>query len=147
MSEMRVMFTDLKEKQDQKMDQIFSKVYVELPSTVKYDAFLDEIRDVKEAYKDNQNYIKALEVKLDKVEKSAHSIYQNFNKNIVVNTFKSKDRLLKNLRVLGQILNVSIQSRDVNDIFRIDSKDPNYNTRIYKLPHERADNTDVQKIQ
>lgn len=134
MSEMRALFTDLKEKQDQKMEKIYSAIEeiktqnndirasVEFLS-IKYDTLLNEIHDVKEECKENQNYTMALEEKIDKLEKNARSTCIEI-KNIPVNSSESKDCLIKNLRDLGQVLSVPIQAHDVKDVFRIGSKDP-----------------------
>lgn len=140
MTEMRAMFTDLKKQQDQKMEKIYSAIEeikiqnndirtsVEFLS-LKYDTLIEEINDVKVKCKDNQSYIKALEEKADKLEKSARSTCIEI-KNIPIKTPESKDCLLKCLRDLGEILNVPIQSHEVKDIYRIGSKDPKNKTII-----------------
>lgn len=140
MTEMRAMFIDLKEQQDQKMEKIYSAIEeikiqnndirasVEFLS-LKYDTLLEEIHDVKAECKDNQSYIKALEEKVDKLEKNTRSTCIEI-KNIPIKTPESKDCLLKCLRDLGEILNVPIQSHEVKDIYRIGSKDPKNKTII-----------------
>lgn len=140
MSEMRAMFNDLKEQQNLKMEKICSAIEeikiqnsdirasVEFLSS-KYDTLLGEIHDVKSECKDNQNYTKALEEKIDILEKNARSTCIEI-KNIPVKTSETKDCLLKNLRDIGHILNVPIQSQDVKDIFRTGSKDPKNRTII-----------------
>lgn len=140
MSEMRAMFNDLKEQQNLKMEKICSAIEeikiqnsdirasVEFLSS-KYDTLLGEIHDVKSECKDNQNYVRALEEKVDKLEKNARSTCIEI-KNIPVKTSETKDSLLKNLRDIGHILNVPIQSQDVKDVFRTGSKDPNDRTII-----------------
>lgn len=41
----------------------------------KYDTLLDEIHNIKEECKDNQIYVRALEEKVDKLEKNSRSIH------------------------------------------------------------------------
>lgn len=140
MSEMRAMFNELQEQQNLKMEKIFSAIEeikiqnrdisasVEFLSS-KYDTLLGEIQDVQGECRDNQNYIKALEETIDKLEKNARSTCIEI-KNIPVKTSETKDCLLKNLQDIGHILNVPIQSQDVKDVFRMGSKDPKNRTII-----------------
>lgn len=89
----------------------------------KYDNLVEEFNDLKSKNLNNTEYIKTLEEKIEKMERSSRSTCLEI-KNIPVKKSESKVTLLNTVTDVGKALKVSILPQDIKDIFRIGTKSP-----------------------
>ncbi|XP_050549754.1 uncharacterized protein LOC126910696 [Spodoptera frugiperda] len=127
MSEMRKMFHEFKQQQDEKYDKLFSVVNdirdsLEFLSKQHEDLKL-EVKVLETEREGNLKYINELERKLDSMEQSARSTCVEI-RNIPCCKSETKSLLLNTIIETGKLLNLTIQPRDVKDVFRIKAKDP-----------------------
>ncbi|CAB3248469.1 unnamed protein product [Arctia plantaginis] len=134
MSEMTKMFHDFKNEQELKVAAILASVTdikkqnsdicasVEYVSK-SYDALLEQINHLKSERQENLNYIRTLENRLEKAERNARSSCVEI-RNIPPNKKESKEQLLHTIIATGRTLNIPIESYEVRDIFRIQTKEP-----------------------
>ncbi|CAB3249851.1 unnamed protein product [Arctia plantaginis] len=134
MSEMTKMFHDFKNEQELKVSAILASVTdikkqnsdicasVEYVSK-SYDALLEQINHLKSERQENLNYIRTLENRLEKAERNARSSCVEI-RNIPPNKKESKEQLLHTIIATGRTLNIPIESYEVRDIFRIQTKEP-----------------------
>ena len=127
MSEMKQMFRDFKAHQDEKYEKLFSLVNGFRDSfdilALQHDNLKSQIERLESERKENLSYIYDLENKLDKIEQSSRSSCLEI-RNIPTCKTETKSTLINSVIDTGNLLNLTIQPRDVKDIFRISTKDP-----------------------
>lgn len=143
MTDMKTMFSELSQKQDKKMERIYSTMEEiknqnnNIRSTLeflsnKYDSLLQEFNDLKLTNSQNKKYIQNLEDKIEKLEQSSRSTCLEI-KNFPVKKAETKTCLLQTVTEIGNILKVPIHSHDIKDVFRIRTKNPENKTIIVEL--------------
>ncbi|CAH0397519.1 unnamed protein product [Chilo suppressalis] len=143
MTEMRDMFSDLKAQQETKMEKLYTVIEevrnqnleirscIEFLST-KYDSLMEQVNELKEENSQHLKYIQALETKLENCERSNRATCIEI-KNLPINQSESKGCLLETVSKIGDVLKVGIQTNDVKDIFRINTRNPENKTVIVDL--------------
>ncbi|KAJ8722382.1 hypothetical protein PYW07_003562 [Mythimna separata] len=127
MSEMREMFEELKQQQEEKYDKLLSVVNdirdsLDFLSKQHEDLKL-RVKVLETEREGNLKYISDLEGKLENMEQSARSTCIEI-RNIPCCKSETKSSLLNTIVETGKLLNVAIQLRDVKDVFRIKTRDP-----------------------
>lgn len=132
MSEITQMITDLKEEQNHKLDELQSSINdirkqnagiiesVEYLSN-EYKVLRKQLEDMENDRKRNMDYIQLLENKVDLLETSHKSSCIEI-KNIPPKQKESKQDLLDVIGKLGTALNLPIQTSNIRDVFRINTK-------------------------
>lgn len=143
MTEMKNLFADFKESQNHQLEKLFSSVEElkaqnsDIKSSLeflneKYNILESQLSDLKAENLKKAEHLRSLEDKIGKMERNARATCLEI-KNIPVNKTESKTSLLRIVSELGNTMNISVQSHDVKDIFRVNSKNPEYKTIIVDL--------------
>lgn len=127
MTEMKEMFSEFKQQQDEKYEKLFSVVNdirdsVEFLSK-QHEDLKSQMKILETEREGNLNYIRDLENKLENMEQSARSTCVEI-RNVSCSKSETKSSLLNTITETGKLLNLAIQPRDVKDVFRIKAKDP-----------------------
>lgn len=133
MSDMKEMFRQLKEQQEEKYDKLYSLVdqireNVDLMAT-RFDQLTSRVELLETECKEKVSYINKLETKLEYFEQSTRSTCLEF-RNIPVNKLETKCTLLNTVIKTGSVMDLEIQPSEIKDVFRIKSKDPANKTII-----------------
>lgn len=140
LTEMKLMFsnfTERQERQDAKIEKIYEEIKKhnsEIQASLefmshKYDSLVVQIEKLESERKANKSYIELLENKLEKLEKKSRSACLEI-RNIPGTNPETKQTLLNKMISLGEALSVNIQLMEINDIFRVKSKEPISNRTI-----------------
>ena len=89
----------------------------------KYESLKTNLEKSELNNKKNLQYIQTLEQKLEKYERSTRSTCVEI-KNVPVVPGESKHDLLTKVNIIAKQINCVIESRDIKDIYRINTKDP-----------------------
>lgn len=87
----------------------------------KYDNALVEINDLRVQCNSNQKVIKALEIRVDFLEKQQKAATLEI-KNLPSSTPETRDSLTETVQKLGQIISQPVSATDIKNIFRYKSK-------------------------
>ncbi|CAH0406228.1 unnamed protein product [Chilo suppressalis] len=143
MAEMRMHFSNFTTNQDNKLldlqksiteikkqnEEIFKSIDF---ISQKYDDLSLKISKLEDDKKESQNYITALEERLDFLEKKSRSTYVEI-RNIPKMPSETKKSLSSLVEKIGQKLNVTIELRDIKDIYRINTKSDDNKPIILEL--------------
>lgn len=143
MSEMKGLFSDFKEQQEQKLNKIYSTIEeIKLQNTDirtsidflsgKYECITMEIDALKKEVARNQDYIITMQDKLEKIERSSRSTCLEI-RNIPFGKSETKTILSKTVTDIVKVLNLKMETQDIKDIFRIKTKNPENKTIIVEL--------------
>lgn len=143
MSDMKAMFSEFKQQQQENYEKIYSTVD-KMRATVEFmsgqlEHMTSRVEVLESERKDHMSYIHKLENKLEHYEETARSTCLEI-RNIPSSKSENKNTLLKTVIDTGKLINLDIKPDDVNDVFRIKSKDPanktiivNFNTVLRKI--------------
>lgn len=131
--DMKDMFREFREQQQEKYEQLYSLVdeireSIDFMST-KFDQLASRVEFLEKERKESTSYINKLETKLEYLEQSTRSSCLEF-RNIPVGVSETKASLLNTVIHTGSIINHEIKPLEINDVFRIKSKDPANKTII-----------------
>lgn len=133
MADMKQLFHDFKQQQDEKYDKLLSLANSIRDSfdhlAIQHNSLKSHVDQLEVERKENLAYISELEQKLDKMEQSSRSACIEI-RNIPSNKSESKAALLNTVVGVANLLSINIQQRDVKDLFRIKTKDPTNNPII-----------------
>ena len=133
MSDMKDMFRQLKEQQEEKYDKLYTLIdqireNVDHMAT-SFDLLTSRVEFLESERKENASYINQLETKLEFFEQSSRSTCLEI-RNIPVIKSETKATLLNTVVNTGRVMDLEIQPHEVKDLFRIKSKDPANKTII-----------------
>ncbi|KAJ8726708.1 hypothetical protein PYW08_015105 [Mythimna loreyi] len=133
MTDLRVMFNDLKQQQEDKYNMLFSKMD-ELRLTFdmmseKLNNLTSRVEHLESERGESMSYIATLETKIENMEQGSRSTCLEI-RNIPVEKTENKTTLLKTVLHTSKIIKCEMNSYDIKDIFRIKSKDPAHKTMI-----------------
>lgn len=134
MSEMRAMFIDFRNEQEGKIEKLISAVEqikmqnCEIQHSVEFlshnlDSLKEQVQTLEKEQNKNTQYIQTLEEKIEKFESSARSTCIEI-RNIPPSKQESKTLLLETVTKTLNTIQLSVQSHEIRDVFRITSKDP-----------------------
>lgn len=140
MSEMRSLLNDFKTEQDIKFNKMYAKMEevltqnCELKTSVDFlsttcDTLKTQINDLQSERKNCLQQLQSMEDKLETYERQTRSTCVEI-RNIPRANTETKDSLINIATSIGQKINVSLQSQDIRDIFRINSKEKSRKTII-----------------
>lgn len=137
MDEIKDLLADFKKEQNckfEKLEKIFlvvdeiRKQNSDIQSSVdflsqKYDSVVSQIGKLESEKQANLQSLQLLEDRLENYERLSRSSCIEI-RNIPTVKSETKDSLLNIIIATGKLLNTSIQPSEVNDVFRLNSKDP-----------------------
>lgn len=147
-SEILEMFSLLKKEQDEKFTALMNKVergintnteqYKDITCSIdflgqKYDDLLKKINVLEEEKSADRKYINFLENRLDQMDRSLRSScveIRNVPKN---KNGETKEDLRDIVNKVGQALNISFQSTEIRDVYRINTKKENNQPIVAEL--------------
>lgn len=144
MSEIKAMFLEFKDQQNNKIEKIYESVKeiklqnTQIQSSVTslsdyYDNLKTQIDQLEirleTERKNNLIYLKSLENKLEKLEQGARSTCVEI-RNIPVNKAETKECLMNTVMKVGSLINAPVKTPEVKDIYRIGPTDSNNRTII-----------------
>ncbi|CAB3260332.1 unnamed protein product [Arctia plantaginis] len=129
---MKQMFLEFKTQQEQKIEKIYTFIaeikqqnseicYSADFLSKSYDSLVGKIEKLESDRQTNHDYIRTLEDKLERAECYTRATCLEV-RNIPVPNKESKPQLLNTITNLGKLINVTIQSHEVRDVFRTRSK-------------------------
>ncbi|KAJ0169672.1 hypothetical protein K1T71_012327 [Dendrolimus kikuchii] len=127
MGEMTKMWKDFQVQQNSSYERLVSAVE-DIRASIdfvanKYDSLQTQINKLEEERKVNSNYISALENKLEKYEQMSRSTCIEI-RNVPIVPSETKTSLMNTVINTAKVLNISMEPRDIKDVFRIKSRDP-----------------------
>ncbi|KAL0840717.1 hypothetical protein ABMA28_015905 [Loxostege sticticalis] len=147
-SEILEMFSLLKKEQDEKFTALMNKVergintnteqYKDITCSIdflgqKYDDLLKKINVLEEEKSADRKYINFLENRLDQMDRSLRSSCVEI-RNVPKNTNgETKEDLRDIVNKVGQALNISFQSTEIRDVYRINTKKENNQPIVAEL--------------
>ena len=144
LAELRIMFTAFSKEQDEKLSTLHETVTniqeqnkqiiqsIEFVSK-KYDDLNDKLNHLEEDRKANSAYLKALEDRIDILERNQRLTCIEIRNIPKATRFESKEELSNMLLTAGKVLNVSISPSDIVDIYRVGTKSEDNKPIIVKL--------------
>lgn len=130
MSKMESMFSSWQAKQDIKFDAVLTTISTQNEQiksslshiTQQYDQLKETVEQLMDNRRDELQYIKALEDKIEILEKKTRSTSVEI-RNIPPRSNESSRELMSIAMKLGSVITAPIQSTEIKNIFRINKKD------------------------
>ncbi|CAH2217102.1 jg3102 [Pararge aegeria aegeria] len=143
MSEMRNLFTEFKTEQDVKFNKMYNKMEEvlkqnsEMRTSIDFlsntcDSLNTRIDDLQSERKNYLHQLQLMEEKLETLERKSKSTCIEI-RNIPQSNTETKDSLINTAINISKKINVSLQPHDINDIFRINSREQTRKTIIVDL--------------
>ncbi|CAH0397245.1 unnamed protein product [Chilo suppressalis] len=141
--EMKAMFQDFKTQQDLKLEKIWTAITdiktqnSEIRSSIDFlsqshDTLKEQINKLEFERKNNLEYIRSLEDRLEKFERGSRATCLEI-RNIPIAKPESKEALLDTVLNIGKVLKTPISRNEVKDVFRIHTKNPENKSIIVDL--------------
>ncbi|CAG9133035.1 unnamed protein product [Plutella xylostella] len=138
MKEMRKMFSDLKAQQDRNIEKLQSTINeikqqnilitesMEFMSA-KYEEMKERVENIEIERKKNAAYVQLLEDKVENMKRQSRIAGIEI-RNIPTQKLETKEILLKKVIDIGKYIGVSLDTRDIRDVFRIKNSRPQSTT-------------------
>lgn len=97
--------------------------------SAKYDEIIQDMSNLQAQYSNNQKVIKALEQKIDFLEKSSKASSIEIN-NLPSQNIETQETLTGMVQQLGNLINQPVRNSDIKNIFRLKSKTASVGTVI-----------------